>query len=146
MHIDNQRSSDYFVKSLFSFSLSTLISKESTNSNGEIREKPENAEECRRFLRSYKDGPATCVASIVVTNTKTKKTLESTQTASVFFRPIIESRIEELIKQGDVLKCAGGFTIEHMENELEKIEGEESVVKGMSKKEVARLIEEVQKD
>ncbi len=39
--------------------------------NGKIREKPNDENECREFLRGYKDHPAECVGSVVVHNTKT---------------------------------------------------------------------------
>jgi predicted house-cleaning NTP pyrophosphatase (Maf/HAM1 superfamily) len=41
--------------------------------NNKIREKPETAEECRAYLKSYESGPACTVAGVVVTNTKTGK-------------------------------------------------------------------------
>jgi hypothetical protein len=41
------------------------------------------------------------------------------------------------------LKCAGGFTIEHMENALDKIEGEVEVIKGIPKRLTMELIKQV---
>lgn len=39
--------------------------------NGEVREKPENEEEARRFLKSYREHPAECINGVVVYNTGT---------------------------------------------------------------------------
>jgi predicted house-cleaning NTP pyrophosphatase (Maf/HAM1 superfamily) len=39
--------------------------------NGQIREKPRDANECREFLRSYQHSPAEAVDAVVVTILKT---------------------------------------------------------------------------
>lgn len=41
--------------------------------NGKIREKPENEEEARQFLKSYGTYPAKAYCAVVVMNTKTGK-------------------------------------------------------------------------
>jgi septum formation protein len=52
--------------------------------------------------------------------------------------------MDELIKQGDVLKCAGGFTMEHMPQYLDKREGEMETIMGMPNLMTKRLLQEVQ--
>jgi len=113
---------------------------------GSIREKPKDEEECREFLRSYKDDPAEAICGVVVVNTKTGKTLEGTETAKQYFHPLPETLIDELIKKGDVFYCSGGFEIEQMEPYLKKREGERETILGLPKTLTSKLIEEVQKE
>lgn len=108
--------------------------------NGQIREKPKDPNECRYFLRSYKDHPATAVDAVVVTNLKTGQQFEGVATATQYFHPIPETFIDQLISQGDVMKCAGGFTIEHMEPYLKKLEGERETIEGLPKTLTQQLI------
>jgi len=113
--------------------------------NGSIREKPEDNSQCREFLRSYKDFPAVCVTAVVVTNTDTRETYEGVDVATQHFFEIPETAMEELIKQGDVLSCAGGFAIEHMSPFLKKLEGEQETVTGLPKTLTKRLLDEAEK-
>jgi septum formation protein len=111
--------------------------------NGEIREKPKDEEECRKFLRSYKDHPAEAVDGLVIINTATGKRAEGVATAKQYFHEIPEHLIDELIKQGDVMWCAGGFTIEHMTPYLKSLEGEEETIQGLPKTLTQQLIDQV---
>ncbi|PRP77095.1 hypothetical protein PROFUN_10346 [Planoprotostelium fungivorum] len=110
---------------------------------GVIREKPEDAEECRTFLRSYRTHPATCVSSLRVTDTSTGKFVEGTEKATQYFKEIPEELIEELISHGDVMSCAGGFIIERMEPYLGDRIGHESAIKGMPEILLERLMQEI---
>jgi len=74
----------------------------------------QTAEECKSFLRSYKDHPAECVNGVVVTNVKTGKQVEGNYIAKQHFKEIPESAMDELIKKGDVMSCCGGFVVEQM--------------------------------
>ena len=74
-----------------------------------VREKPESVEEAKEFLKSYEFGPAVCVNGIVITNTKTKKSVKGFNRASIYFKKIPEDVIEKLIKNGDVMHCSGKF-------------------------------------
>jgi len=91
----------------------------------------QNAEECRRFLRSYASHPAECFSAVVVTNTASRRSVEGVDVARQFFKAIPEEAIEKLIAQGDVLHCAGGFAIELMEPYLDRREGEAESVMGL---------------
>ena len=55
-----------------------------------------------------------------------------------------EEDMEELIKQGNVLKYAGGFAIEHAQKYFDKREGDVETIKGMPNTVTKRLLEEVQ--
>lgn len=46
------------------------------------------------------------------------KTYEGVAIATQHFKEIPDDVIDKLIKQGDVMMCCGGFTIEHMEEYL----------------------------
>ncbi|GAM21392.1 hypothetical protein SAMD00019534_045670, partial [Acytostelium subglobosum LB1] len=117
--------------------------------NNIIREKPDTISTitdtkdiCREYLRSYEFHPAECIASVVVVNTQTGKRVQGTDVASMYFKRIPEEVIERLIAQGDVMNCAGGFTAEHMEEYIDRCEGEFETVMGLPKTMTARLIEE----
>jgi len=109
--------------------------------NGELREKPIDEEQCRQFLRSYKDYPAECIAAVVVTNTLTRESFEGVELALVHFLEIPEETINDLIKQGDILNCSGGFVVEHMNAFLKKLDGEMETVKGLPASLTKKLLE-----
>lgn len=44
--------------------------------NGLVREKPRSAEECREFLRSYSQYPATCCSALVITHLPSMRRLQ----------------------------------------------------------------------
>eukprot|EP01080_Neovahlkampfia_damariscottae_P009517 gene9517-1724_t len=110
-----------------------------------VREKPEDIEEAKNFLRSYEFGPAVCVNGIVVTNTKTKKTVCGYNRASIHFKKIPEDVIDKLIKEGDAMNCSGGFASEeeNMQPFIEKIEGTRDEILGMPKDLIFSLIQKI---
>lgn len=113
--------------------------------NDEIREKPEDEEEAREFLRGYSSHQAKTVTAVVVTNTATGERREGVDVAKIFFSGIPESIIDKLIDGGDIFSCAGGFSIENpiLKNYIEKIEGSTDSVIGLPKELTERLIKEV---
>src|ERR671923_1513526 len=64
---------------------------------GMIREKPENAEEARTFLRGYAEAPAETVTAVVVTNTAAEGRRQAVDRATVWFRRIPEEIIAQVI-------------------------------------------------
>ncbi|KAI9199392.1 inosine triphosphate pyrophosphatase-like protein [Polychytrium aggregatum] len=81
--------------------------------DGQIREKPVDREECRRYLRSYSTTkPAETYSSVVVVNTATKQRAEGVDIAKQYFHPVPDAVIEQLIEKGDVMYCCGGFLID----------------------------------
>ena len=78
---------------------------------GTIREKPQNAEEARAFLRGYAEGPAETVTAVVVTNTATGVRQQGVDRATVWFRRIPEAVIDQVVARGDIFAHAGGFSI-----------------------------------
>jgi septum formation protein len=76
----------------------------------------------------------------VVTRTSTGKSYAGTATAQQHFHPIPDSFIEQLIQQGDVLYCSGGFAIELMEPYLKALHGEKETIIGLPKTLTQQLI------
>lgn len=113
--------------------------------NGELREKPEIESVARQYLETYKKHPAQTNTAVVVTNTKTGKQAEGLDIAKVFFKPIPDSVIDALMKEGKVLQTAGGFMVEDtmLEPYVDHIEGETSSVTGLPLTLTKQLIEKV---
>ncbi len=80
--------------------------------NGELREKPRDLSEARRYLETFSGSeyPAECVNGIMVTNTATGKSLLDREVSKVFFSKIPQEIIEEFLAQGTMYRYAGGFT------------------------------------
>jgi septum formation protein len=80
---------------------------------GRIREKPADKDECRAYLRSYRDEPAVTVTALVVTNMAANgRRVQTVDVARQHFMDIPDDVINALIAKGDVLHSAGGFTVE----------------------------------
>ncbi|XP_049850783.1 7-methyl-GTP pyrophosphatase-like isoform X2 [Schistocerca gregaria] len=112
--------------------------------NGEVREKPIDSLEARKFLESYRDHPVQVVVSLVVTNTKTGKTFEGVAMATQKFKYLPDSFIDYLLEQGDVFNACGGFVIEHMQEYIDKLEGEMETVQGLPKTLTLELLSKAQ--
>ena len=80
--------------------------------NGELREKPRDFNEARRYLETFSGSkyPAECVNGITITNTANGKSLTEREISKVFFSKIPQETIEEFLNQGIMYKYAGGFT------------------------------------
>ena len=81
--------------------------------NGELREKPESAEEARRFIRSYGDSPASTIGACVCTCLETGTTVEDLDINTLHMDHVSEDVIDSLIEEGGVFACAGGLMVEH---------------------------------
>ncbi|KMZ56531.1 Maf family protein, putative, expressed [Zostera marina] len=79
---------------------------------GVIREKPSSKEEARQFVKSYSNGCASTVGSVLVTNLKTGIKKGACDTAEVYFHEIPDEVIDNLIEEGTVLYVAGGLLVE----------------------------------
>ncbi len=114
--------------------------------DGEIREKPENVREARGFLESYTRYPAEVVNGLVVTDTSSGKRFEGIDRAKVFYKPSLAFVIDELIKKGEVMTCAGSFQAEDplMLAHVDHIEGGLDSFSGMPIVLVKRLLSEAQ--
>ncbi len=114
--------------------------------DGKIREKPIDETEARKFLESYTEQPAEVVNGIVVTNTGTGKRFEGIDRARVYYKPSLASVIDELIRKGDVMTCAGSFQAEDpiMLAHMEKLEGGLDSFTGMPIYLVKQLIQKAE--
>lgn len=99
--------------------------------NGQIREKPTDAHQATQFLSSYRTHPAEAIDGVVVFNTATGKSAKGVATATQSFSSTMpDAFIQQLITQGEIFNCAGGFVVAQMTEytttrvgELETIEG-----------------------
>ena len=109
---------------------------------GAILEKPENAEEARRFIRGYSGDCARTVGAIVVTQLATGAVASGLDTAAVHFGTIPEPTIEALIAQGDCFFCAGGLMVENplVAPHVARLEGGMDSIMGLGKALAARLL------
>lgn len=113
--------------------------------NGEIREKPENENQARDYLRSYHFAPAYTISAVAVTNTATGKRASGANTVKIVFDQIPDAVIEQLIKQGDIFNKAGGFEVRDplLKPYVKGIEGTMDSVMGLPKELTKRLMKEV---
>jgi septum formation protein len=115
--------------------------------NNKIYEKPESADEARKFMHCYNKHSAKTVTALVVVNTKTGKRVAGVDIVNIYFNPIPESVIEELIAEGEIFTCAGGFQVEAKDGNLSPyikfIDGAIDSVKGIPLKLLKKLIKRV---
>lgn len=110
-----------------------------------VREKPENEEEARTFLREYRRYPAHAITAIVVTNTETGASVSEVVDATVFFKDFSDEAMEDMIEKGDALKCAGAFNVvdPYVAPYVERIDGTIEGVMGLSVEVTRRLLKEM---
>ncbi|GAX76057.1 hypothetical protein CEUSTIGMA_g3500.t1 [Chlamydomonas eustigma] len=113
---------------------------------GRILEKPENENECREFIRGYGESPASTVGSVVCTSLSTGRSYEEVDVSHIHIATIPEEVITKLVEEGACMWCAGGLMIEHplVSPYIQKIEGTEDGVRGLSKALVTKLLLEAQ--
>eukprot|EP00158_Paraphelidium_tribonemae_P001344 Partr_v1_DN24280_c0_g1_i1_m36988 putative MAF-like protein len=101
--------------------------------HGQIREKPTSEQECRQYLKSYETSPAVTVSGVMITSTQTGKSVKGVDVAKQYFKAIPDEVVDQLLKQGDIMYCAGGFMIDHplIHPYLLKREGDEDSIIGM---------------
>jgi septum formation protein len=112
--------------------------------HGELREKPESAEQGREFLRSYSGDSVQNITGVVVANTVTGQQFEGVDKASAYFKQLPSDVIEELINEGYVLHCAGSYAIENplLTPYVERIVGEIETITGLPLTLTKRLLAE----
>lgn len=83
--------------------------------NGELREKPADELEARRFLETFSGSeyPAECVNGVQVTNTETGKAILEREISKVFFSRIPQENIDAFLKTDVGAQKAGGFDIRY---------------------------------
>lgn len=111
--------------------------------NGMILEKPENADEAKRFILLHNKYPSETVTSVVVVNNSNGKRFQGTDIAKILFKGIPEDVIDEYIATGDPLLHSGGFDHEHylIKPFVDLIEGEPESISGLPVKMTEDLIQ-----
>ena len=131
----------------------------------QILEKPTSIEEAKRFIQMYATNPPSTVGSVVLTHYPSGITVEGTDRATIYFKetvcetipvasPIPDGAtlttemdlVDRLLKEdAPILSCAGGLMIEHplVREHIERIDGTEDSVMGLSKALVIKLLGEL---
>jgi len=114
---------------------------------GNILEKPESIEEAKQFVQGYGKSPCSTVGSCVLTHLPTGISVKGVDTATIHFKPTINGDLVDkmLAENAPILSCAGGLMIEHplVREHIDRIEGTEDSVMGLSKDLVERLLDEL---
>lgn len=110
-----------------------------------IREKPVDENEAREFIRAYRDHPMETISSVVVTNTETGKQAEGVDISKVYFKFIPESVIDEAIKIGRIMHCAGAMRCEDkpFSDFIERFDGTTDSTSGLPLQLLQSLIKQV---
>eukprot|EP00980_Cylindrotheca_fusiformis_P017916 scaffold5688_cov104-Cylindrotheca_fusiformis.AAC.2 len=115
--------------------------------NGQILEKPESIEEAKEFVARYAKSPPSTVGSCVLTHLPSGIQVSGVDTATIHFKPTVPTDLIDNLLQDDapVLSCAGGLMIEHplVREHVERIDGTEDSVMGLSKDLVLKLLQEL---
>lgn len=103
-----------------------ITSDQVTAWGGEIREKPVDAAEARRWLVDYGTAPLQTATSVVITETATGRQLADVDVVTVQFRPIPPEVQDRAIAGGDIMRCCGAFATDDQDliPYLESITGE----------------------
>ncbi|GJP51832.1 hypothetical protein CLOM_g10963 [Closterium sp. NIES-68] len=110
-----------------------------------ILEKPGSEAEAREFIRGYSRSPARTVGAVLVSNLNSGRQAEAVDIAEVYFQPIPDDVVDQLVAEGDIFYCAGGLMVEHplVAPLVEKMVGGIDAVMGLSKETTMSLIEQV---
>ncbi len=115
--------------------------------DGKILEKPETIEEAREFVAYYRTHPPSTVGSCVLTHLPSGIQVAGVDTATIYFHSTIPTDlVDRLVELNEpILSCAGGLMIEHplTKEHLDRIDGTEDSVMGLSKDLVMRLLKEL---
>ena len=111
--------------------------------NGQILEKPENADEVRAWYKEYESYPAEFVNGLTVYNTETKASLTAQETSVATLRGMTPEFIDGLIEHGEIFQCAGAISNDAAAGHIEMIEGSQDSMIGLPLKFVLDMIERV---
>ena len=115
--------------------------------NGQILEKPESIEEAKSFVAMYPKHPPSTVGSVVLMHLPSKTKVSGVDTATIYFKnDMSDTLVDRLLADGaPILSCAGGLMVEHelVKEHIERIDGTEDSVMGLSKDLVLKLLEEL---
>ena len=69
--------------------------------NNRILEKPKDKKEAQSFIEGYGTLPCSTVGSIVLTDLRTKKRVQGVDTCNIYFDPIPDNIIQQLLDEGE---------------------------------------------
>ena len=112
--------------------------------NGQIREKPQDREEAKRFIMSYDEHPAVIINGLVVTHVPSGRRVESVSAMHTWYMPIPDLAAEEILDTSDVMFCAGGLQTEHplFRHFMIHTDGSDDHAMGLPKGELLKLLTE----
>lgn len=117
-------------------------------SQSTILEKPTSIEQAKQFVSGYATSPCSTVGSCILTHLPTGIRVAGVDTATIHFHSTMngDTLVDALLAEGaPILSCAGGLMIEHplVQQHIDRIDGTEDSVMGLSKELVMRLLVEL---
>lgn len=120
-----------------------ICSDQVTVYRGEIREKPQSRREARKFLQDYSGSsdPIEVFNAVVLVNSFSNTRSERVETARVWFSDISKEDAEQILENGVVMSCAGGFAIDDtiMSKYLKRLDGDPECCMGLPLRSLGRL-------
>lgn len=119
--------------------------------NGKILEKPDDIDQAKLFVAQYGRHPCSTVGCVVLSHVPSRITVSGLHVATIHFKATLTaaaaSRLVDDLMRDDapVLSCAGGLMIEHpfTQQYVDRIDGTEDSVMGLSKETVSQLLQEL---
>lgn len=111
----------------------------------EVREKPFDLAEAKRFLRDYSDSTVSTVMTTVLTNFHNKKQSYRQNTTRTYYKEYNQKTIDKVVERGRTLSAAGGFVVEDpdLQAHMKRIDpGTLEEVQGFCARAVAELMAE----
>lgn len=114
-------------------------------------EKPESVDEAKEFVSQYPTHPPSTVGSCVLTHVPSGIQVSGVDTATVIFKNSFsgDALVDDLLAEdAPILSCAGGLMVEHpkVKANIERIDGTEDSVMGLSKDLVLQLLKEMKEE
>lgn len=112
---------------------------------GEIRGKPASRDQAREFLYSYREAPATTYSALCVYDAQSHRSAAGVSLATIYLGDLTDVVIEQILDDGTVFHCSGGFAIEHplMQPLVRRIDGSLDSVQGMPLQLFGNLLKEI---
>ncbi len=111
--------------------------------DGNILEKPENADEVRTWYRLYAKHPVNYINGITVFNTETNASLTAQEISIATFKEIPDYFTEEQVSKGVIFNCAGGIDDELEDAYATIIQGSKQSTNGLPVQFVMDMIEKI---
>jgi septum formation protein len=111
--------------------------------NGDILEKPESIEEAKSFAARYQTHPPSTVGSVVLAHLPSGIRIDGVDIATIYFNAVPDDLVDKMLEDNaPILSCAGGLMVEHdlVRECIDRIDGTEDSVMGLSKDLVTRLL------